>query len=239
MTCSGKTDWLSKKLQTVEAREATFPNKAPSRWCEGRELSCWDPTFLSHFCSTFPVVVVKTVRAPLATAVPLLQVIEGARGEGGQVGAVDRVLVVVRDPRGTMASRSAPITNHDGRRKMWWCTTNDCADLDRYCRELENTFHKFASRSVIIWPSAQLPELRRAYPGQVAALRYDELLLNPEMVAKKVLSWAELEWTAQTQKYVLSRTRRNLKTKSPYSTYESPSTNDWMKSGEYHKLSNH
>ena len=75
VTCSGNEDWLSKKRQTVEARHATSPNTEPCRWCEGQEVSCWDPTFLSHFCSLFPVVVVKTVRAPLATAVPLLQVV--------------------------------------------------------------------------------------------------------------------------------------------------------------------
>ena len=62
------------------------------RWC--RSLDCWNPTFISAFCQIFPSLVMKIVRLPLKSAKPLL--------ESNQI---DKVLLLVRDPRATMASR--------------------------------------------------------------------------------------------------------------------------------------
>ena len=56
--------------------------------------SCWSPSFLSPFCAIFPSLTVKIMRLQVETAKPLLE-----------KGLVDKVLLLVRDPRATMESR--------------------------------------------------------------------------------------------------------------------------------------
>ena len=57
-----------------------------------------DPAFLALFCPIFPALVLKLLRLPVASARPLLA-----------EGAVDRVVLLVRDPRATMHSRYSTV----------------------------------------------------------------------------------------------------------------------------------
>ena len=92
------------------------------RYCrDGRWPSCWQSDFLTSFCRIFPFQVTKTCRLPLAGAEPLLADQPGLR-----------VLLLVRDPRGTVESR-----HH-----RTWCPGNpDCTDPARLCADLEADFH--------------------------------------------------------------------------------------------------
>jgi len=189
---------LSGYLNYEKENKIGFPhNPRLWRWCKRSSFSCWEPSFLERFCALFPMITVKTVRLPLSAVLPLLQ-----------VGVVDRVLLVVRDPRGTLVSR----------RKLWWCDSPDCSEASRHCNDLEGAFHKFR-------------KLSQQFPSQVGAVRYEDFIEEPEQMAAKVLSWAGLQWTSASRKYILTRTTRNLKTKGPYSTYESSTTNTWIRSG--------
>ena len=91
------------------------------RYCrDGRWPVCFQPEFLSSFCRLFPFLITKTVRLPLANTEPLLA------GEPGL-----RVLLLVRDPRGTLQSR----------RHVKWCKEGlDCSDPTRLCGDLEDDF---------------------------------------------------------------------------------------------------
>jgi len=189
---------LTSYLSYEKENKVGFPqNPRLWRWCKRDSFSCWEASFLDRFCALFPRVTIKTVRLPLSALVPLLQ-----------VGLVDRVLLVVRDPRGALVSR----------RKLWWCDSPDCTEANRHCNDLEAAFHKFK-------------KLSQQYPGQVGAVRYDDFITRPEQMAAEILSWAGLGWTSASKKYILARTTRNLKAKSPYSTFESSATNSWIRSG--------
>ena len=87
-----------------------------------------------------------------------------------QVGLVDKVLLVVRDPRGTLVSRyfismhfkiinlfqvgrgwiqtGCRSNNCGTRRKLWWCDSPDCREANRHCNDLEAAFQKFKSESI-------------------------------------------------------------------------------------------
>ena len=67
-------------------------NKKWLYWC--KYVNCWNPTFLTDFCQLFPFKVFKIVRVPLNTAELLLE-----------QNLVDKVLYLVRHPKGTMSSR--------------------------------------------------------------------------------------------------------------------------------------
>ena len=62
------------------------------RWC--RSLDCWNPAFIAPFCQIFPSLVMKIVRLPIKSAKTLLE-----------KNLIDKALLLVRDPRATMASR--------------------------------------------------------------------------------------------------------------------------------------
>ena len=142
------------------------------RWCKRDSFSCWEASFLDRFCALFPRVTIKTVRLPLSALVPLLQVrplyaclpSPQVVRTLSQVGLVDRVLLVVRDPRGALVSRyflnsvlmhlkcanplQSDASNDCGsRRKLWWCDSPDCTEANRHCNDLEAAFHKFKSES--------------------------------------------------------------------------------------------
>ena len=92
---------LTKYLSHEKKYSVGFPrNSKLWRWCKMSppSPSCWSPSFLSPFCAIFPSLTVKIMRLQVETAKPLLE-----------KGLVDKVLLLVRDPRATMESR---LVNH-------------------------------------------------------------------------------------------------------------------------------
>ena len=88
---------LTKYLAHEKKYSVGFPrNSKLWRWCKESppSPSCWSPSFLSPFCAIFPSLTVKIMRLQVETAKPLLE-----------KGLVDKVLLLVRDPRATMTSR--------------------------------------------------------------------------------------------------------------------------------------
>ena len=87
-----------------------------------RKSYCWDPVFLNSFCPLFPFQSIKTVRLRLNLTQSLV--------EETNV----KVLLLVRDPRGTVESRK----HRD------WCPGNqDCEDPARLCQDLQSDHQAF------------------------------------------------------------------------------------------------
>ena len=88
---------LTKYLAHEKEYSVGFPrNSKLWEWCVKKppSPSCWSPSFLSPFCKLFPILTIKVLRLQVDSAKHLLQ-----------KGLVDKVVLLVRDPRGTMASR--------------------------------------------------------------------------------------------------------------------------------------
>ena len=79
-----------------------------------------------RFCPLFPFQSIKTVRLRLSLTQPLVEDLNV------------RVLLLVRDPRGTMESRK----HRD------WCPGNkDCEDPARLCQDLQSDYESFQTLS--------------------------------------------------------------------------------------------
>ena len=95
---------------------------------------CWRPDFLNRFCASFPLQSIKTVRLRLnltssLVSTPDLNV---------------RVLLLVRDPRGSLESR---------RHRQFCSQGRDCYDQTRLCRDLSSDYLSYR-------------ELSRQFPGR-------------------------------------------------------------------------
>ncbi len=81
------------------------------------KAACFLPLFYKQTCPLFPVRVIKTVR---------MRVLETAALLDDPRLANLKIVVLVRDPRGVMNSRSA----------MEWCKNDQCANVDVICEHL-------------------------------------------------------------------------------------------------------
>ena len=85
---------MSSYLQNEKNNRISFPrNSKLWRWCRSG-FNCWKKEFLQEFCKLFPVTVFKIVRLPLRNSEYFLR---------NKI--INKVLLLVRDPRYTMESR--------------------------------------------------------------------------------------------------------------------------------------
>jgi len=155
-----------------------------------RSSYCWKPEFLNRFCPLFPFQSIKTVRLRLNLTKSLVE----------DPSLNVKVLLLVRDPRGTIQSRK----HRD------WCPNNpDCEDPARLCEDLVSDYNS-------------VKMLKKQFPGRYKVFRYEDFSMNPTnntadvfkffgfSVHQKVLDF--LESHTKSNKGGVSSTFRDSKT---------------------------
>ena len=94
------------------------------------------PEFYRAACPLFPIRLIKTVRLRVPYVEGLLQ--------DPEISSNLRVVMLSRDPRGVMTSRSA----------VNWCENPHCSDPEFACKDLDNDLEAAA-------------RLKRLYPGEI------------------------------------------------------------------------
>ena len=82
--------------------------------------TCYSPDIYSKICQMLPIRLIKTVRLPVNETRELFL--------DPQLKQSLKIIVLIRDPRGVMHSRSS----------MEWCTRKDCKDPFTVCKNLES-----------------------------------------------------------------------------------------------------
>jgi len=137
---------------------------------------CFEPDFMSRFCSLFPFQSMKTVRLPLSLTEELLM------DESLSL----RLVLLVRDPRAVMASLY--------KAELRACAFHtDCRDPQRLCRDMEDDH-------------AAALKLSQAFPGKLRVVRYEDLALNVTEGSKDLLSFFGLSFTPSVEKFIRSHT---------------------------------
>ncbi|XP_046403349.1 carbohydrate sulfotransferase 5-like [Ischnura elegans] len=126
---------------------------------------CWDPSFLSRACRIYPFQSMKVVRLRLRLASRLLE----------DKSLNVRMVLLVRDPRGTMQSR---------RHREWCPPSPDCSDPRHLCADLVEDY----------WTAV---ELLKEYPDKFRVLRYEELSLNPTAMTEDLFEFFGLAQEAE------------------------------------------
>ena len=110
-----------------------------------KQSYCWKPEFLNKFCPLFPFQSIKTVRLRLNLTQALVE----------DPSLNVKILLLVRDPRGTMESRKHRVNfvfeNHKLNFMFHiqdWCPNNpDCEDPARLCQDLKEDYYSFQKLS--------------------------------------------------------------------------------------------
>ncbi|XP_063588383.1 carbohydrate sulfotransferase 4-like [Penaeus indicus] len=157
--------WVFSHNSVLWSRCKTFPDL------------CWKPEFLSPFCSLFPFQSLKTVRLRLNLTEELL--------EDKKLGV--RLLLLVRDPRGTLQSR---------RHRDWCPGHKDCDDPETLCKDL---VRDYITASVF----------RRKFPESFRAVRYEDVSFNVFNKTKELLDFFRLDFHPNIQKFLHTHTSRN------------------------------
>ncbi|XP_052837518.1 carbohydrate sulfotransferase 4 isoform X1 [Drosophila gunungcola] len=140
---------------------------------------CWRPVFLTRFCRLFPIQSMKTVRLRLAQAEKLL--------EDQSLSSV-RIVLLVRDPRGTMQSR---------RHRVWCGGNEDCEDPRLVCQDLQDDYK-----------TAEL--LLQKYPSRFRTVRYEDLSLSPSEMTQDILQFYGLPFDPAVEEFLDTHTKVNI-----------------------------
>ncbi|KAH8297901.1 hypothetical protein KR018_000501, partial [Drosophila ironensis] len=140
---------------------------------------CWRPDFLTRFCRLFPIQSMKSVRLRLAQAEKLL--------EDQSLSSV-RIVLLVRDPRGTMQSR---------RHRVWCSGNEDCEDPKLVCQDLQDDYK-----------TAEI--LLQKYPSRFRTLRYEDLSLNPSEMTQEILQFFGLPFDPAVEEFLDTHTKENI-----------------------------
>ncbi|XP_069975671.1 carbohydrate sulfotransferase 5-like [Penaeus vannamei] len=146
--------------------------------CQAAPDLCWKPEFLSPFCSLFPFQSLKTVRLRLNLTQELLQ--------DKKLGV--QVLLLVRDPRGTMQSR---------RHRDWCPGEPDCDDPARLCGDLVSDYN-----TALV--------LRRKFPHSFRAVRYEDLSFDAYNMTKELFDFFHLSYHPRVQSFLDTHTKQTI-----------------------------
>ena len=184
--------------------------------CYHRESLCFRPDYVGRLCSHFSVQLMKVVRMRLWQTQQLLQhfsddslkivylvfedycfhcllffwMIKNLKMKGWYN------YFKVRDPRGTMASRS----------KLAWCRDAPCNDVDALCGQMDEDV-------------ALGRRLRRQHPRSFYLLRFEDLSADVEAETEKLFRFLRLPVTMTTKVFLTTHTGMNGRSKNdPYAT---------------------
>lgn len=147
-------------------------------YCSSFPELCWQPDFLAPFCRLFPFQSVKTVRLRLNLTKELL--------EDKTLGV--QVLLLVRDPRGTMQSR-----HHRD-----WCPGNpDCDEPARLCNDLVSDYN-----------TAQI--FKRKFPHSFRVVRYEDLSFQAHNKTKELFDFFHLNYHPLVQMFLDTHTKKKI-----------------------------
>ncbi|KAK7866079.1 hypothetical protein R5R35_013576 [Gryllus longicercus] len=145
--------------------------------CKKHRDLCWSPDFLSPFCRLFPFQSMKVVRLRLKLVEEFLK----------DPSLNVRVLLLVRDPRGTVQSRKHRV----------WCLNNpDCADPALLCSDL------VADYSAAV-------ELNAKYPNRFRVVRYEDLSVEPYTGVQDLFDFLGLDFHPRVKHFLDTHTKVN------------------------------
>lgn len=124
-----------------------------------------------------------------------------------------RIVLLVRDPRGTMQSRESRL----------WCKTPDCKDPSNLCADLVSDY--YAAK-----------ELKERFPGRVKIVRYEDFSVNPKEGTRNIFSFYGLPFEKTVEQFLDTHTQNHQG--GPYSTYRNSKTVpfDWIRKISFNEV---
>ncbi|XP_060644554.1 carbohydrate sulfotransferase 5 [Drosophila nasuta] len=132
---------------------------------------CWDPEIMANICRIFPFINMSVYNLGLKYLSVLLR----------RKDLNLRILLLIRDPRGTMASRS----------NRAWCAGNpECSQPNDLCASMVDDY-------------SIAEQLLHDYPDRFSIIRYEELAMDPSSGLKKIFDFYGLPMKTTEDKFKL------------------------------------
>lgn len=178
--------------------------------CGGQTAVCFKADYVAKVCARAPVQVMKITRLHMS------QVQDWIAANGDIANSV-KVVHLVRDPRGILASR----------RLLDWCNeSKSCAHQDTLCSEIRADLDSFEI-------------LKRQFPNATYRLRYEDISVDPEKETVALFKALGLSYTTSVSNFLKTHTRaRKADALDPYSTRRNSSTVafEWRKKLAYEDI---
>uniref|UniRef100_A0A182J7N5 Sulfotransferase domain-containing protein n=1 Tax=Anopheles atroparvus TaxID=41427 RepID=A0A182J7N5_ANOAO len=139
---------------------------------------CYEPKFLGPFCQLFPLQSMKVVRLRAALVAPLLE------DESLNV----RVVLLIRDPRGSLQSR---------RHRVWCPDHPDCYDPATVCSDMQQDYEAAI-------------DLSERFPKRFRVIRYEDLSLDPYGKTKEILDFYGLPFHPEVKAFLDTHTTQDI-----------------------------
>lgn len=162
----------------------------------GHDLSlCNQPEFVSHVCSFFPVHLIKVVRLRAQEVALFLR-------SDPQAAENWKIIHLVRDPRGVMASRA----------NLTWCKENpNCNNAKRHCTDMEEDLD---------W----MEIIKREFPHSHYLLKFEDLTKNTVTETKELFRFLQIPFSETVLKFLKTHSKSKGEETNPASIYRKTET---------------
>lgn len=147
--------------------------------CHYNRTLCYDPQFVGHLCSYFPVNLIKTVRLRVKELMTLMDSYPSSKDW--------KIVHLVRDPRGIMSSREG----------LKWCKMMPaCNSASILCTDLVEDLELIKG-------------LRAQFPDRHYLLKFEDLAVDVEKGTEKLFEFLEMPVLQPTKAFLESHTKSN------------------------------
>ncbi|XP_046471357.1 carbohydrate sulfotransferase 5-like isoform X1 [Neodiprion pinetum] len=146
--------------------------------CQAHRRICYNHRFLSGMCKLFPFQSMKLVRLRLRVAQQLL---------ADEKLAV-RLILLVRDPRGTLQSR---------KHRSFCRESPDCSDPSLLCADMVSDYNAAV-------------ELQRKYPSTFRVIRYEDLAVEPYKHVEELFKFYGLDFHPSVKRFLDTHTKNDV-----------------------------
>lgn len=198
---------MNEYLDYGEAHNNLFShNTRLWRACRLYSPLCWEPKFLTSFCKVFPLQSMKIVRLRLALAEQLLD----------DPDLNVRIVLLIRDPRGTLQSR---------KHREWCPGRPDCDHPPTLCKDMVADYY-----------AAEI--LNRKYPQRFRAVRYEDLSLEPYKQTQEILEFYGLPFDPMVEDFLDSHTHLDIGGVSSTFRDSKSAPFHWIRDLTYYEIEN-
>jgi hypothetical protein len=193
--CQFPTEYLRDMNGLVEgSQNFMVMNHRVWNSCQHNQSLCIQPEFVGQLCSFFPVHLIKTVRLRVEELSSLLT--------DHQLTKEWKIIYLVRDPRGVMASRI----------NLPWCDPDPaCNDAARLCGEVKDDLERIS-------------QLQSQFPDRFYLIKFEDLAASVELETEKLYKFLGMPVTDSVKFFLSKHTQSNETRDNPFSTIRHSNT---------------
>ena len=159
--------------------------------CQHDRSLCYQPEFVRKICSHFPIHLIKVVRLRVKEIEKFLTNQSISKNNW-------KIVYLVRDPRGVMASRA----------NLTWCheRAQVCLNPKQHCSEVLDDL-------------TRIERLENSNPGLFSVIKFEDFTANIQLETKKLFQFLDIPITRLVRTFLSTHTNSDRENDDPSATY--------------------